>query len=193
MGILWRIAIKEEATDNLSTPFSGKFGDDLENEEAIHERMVEIAEIGVCLRGIHFHCGSGHHGSSGFGKAVKFARKCMEIGRIYGHEMGTLDIGGGFPSGELSQRTIEALRPTENDSLNYRVIAEPGRHFSGNGFYLLTRILGKRVKHGKPCFHLNDSLYHSFNCNLMDGVSFENSEDQFYSKVDDERESSGIF
>jgi hypothetical protein len=29
MGVLWRIAIKEEATDNLSTPFSGKFGDDL--------------------------------------------------------------------------------------------------------------------------------------------------------------------
>ena len=40
MGILWRIAIKEEATDNLATPFSGKFGDDLESEEAIHERMV---------------------------------------------------------------------------------------------------------------------------------------------------------
>lgn len=112
MGILWRVAIKEEATDNLATPFSGKFGDDLENEESIHERMAEIAEMGVSLKGIHFHCGSGHHGSSGFGKAVKFARKCMEIGRVYGHEMGTLDIGGGFPSGELSQKTIEALRPT---------------------------------------------------------------------------------
>lgn len=32
MDILWRIAIKEEATDNLATPFSGKFGDDLEND-----------------------------------------------------------------------------------------------------------------------------------------------------------------
>ncbi len=29
MDILWRIAIKEEASDNLATPFSGKFGDDL--------------------------------------------------------------------------------------------------------------------------------------------------------------------
>lgn len=29
MGILWRISIKEEASDNLATPFSGKFGDDL--------------------------------------------------------------------------------------------------------------------------------------------------------------------
>ncbi len=29
MNILWRISIKEEASDNLSTPFSGKFGDDI--------------------------------------------------------------------------------------------------------------------------------------------------------------------
>ena len=48
------------------------------------------------------------------------------------------------------------------------------------------------MKHGKPCYHLNESLYHSFNCNLMDGVSFENAEDQFYSKVH-EREPTGIF
>jgi len=32
IGILWRIAIKEEATDKLSTPFSGKFGDDLDSD-----------------------------------------------------------------------------------------------------------------------------------------------------------------
>lgn len=30
MRILWRIAIKEEASDKLSTTFSGKFGDDLD-------------------------------------------------------------------------------------------------------------------------------------------------------------------
>jgi diaminopimelate decarboxylase len=26
--------------------------------------------MGVSLKGIHFHCGSGQHGSSAFGKAV---------------------------------------------------------------------------------------------------------------------------
>ena len=107
--------------------------------------------------------------------------------------MSTLDIGGGFPSGELSQMTIDALTPTKNDPLNYRVIAEPGRHFSANSFYLLSRIIGKRTKNGKPCFHINESLYHSFNCNLMDGVSFENSNDQFYSRMDDQHEPSAIF
>jgi diaminopimelate decarboxylase len=98
--------------------------------------------------------------------------------------MSILDLGGGFPSGELSEKTLNALKVTEKDPLGYKVLAEPGRHFSANSFYLLTRVLGKRLKNGKTCYHLNESLYHSFNCNLMDGVSFENSLNQFYSKID---------
>ncbi len=155
MGILWRIAIKEEQADNLATVFSGKFGDDLESTEEIHCRMEELQKMGVSLKGIHFHCGSGQHGSSGFGKAVTLARKCLEIGRNYSHEMTTLDIGGGFPTAELSPSTIEALKPTRNDPLGYRVIAEPGRHLAGNSFYLLCRVLGKRQKQGRNCYHLN--------------------------------------
>lgn len=91
-----------------------------------------------------------------------------------------MDVGGGFPSGDLNSRTIDALKITENDPLGYRVIAEPGRHFCGNSFYLLTRVLGRRLKSGKLCYHLNESLYHSFNCNVMDGVSFEGNTNQFY-------------
>lgn len=73
------------------------------------------------------------------------------------------------------------------------MIAEPGRHISGNSFYLMTRVLGKRIKNGKNCYHLNESLYHSFNCNLMDGVSFENQNQQFYSRIGKDKEPSGIF
>jgi len=142
--------------------------------------MQEIANKGVILRGIHFHCGSGMHGSSTFGKAVLLARNCMKIGRLYGHQMDILDIGGGFPSGDLPEKTINALKITENDSLGYKVIAEPGRHFCANSFYLLTRVLGRRTKNGKPCYHLNESVYHMFNNVLMDDVCFEKDPEQFY-------------
>lgn len=37
--------------------------------------------------------------------------------------MSILDIGGGFPAGDLSKMTVEALKPTEHDPLNYKVIA----------------------------------------------------------------------
>jgi len=107
--------------------------------------------------------------------------------------MTLLDVGGGFPSGELNTKTIDALKPTQHDPLGYRTIAEPGRHFCGNSFYLLTRVLGKRLKNNKPCYHLNESLYHSFNCNVMDGVSFENSVDQFYSSINEHGRESDSF
>jgi diaminopimelate decarboxylase len=102
--------------------------------------------------------------------------------------MSIMDVGGGFPAGDLNDKTINALKVTKNDPLGYKVIAEPGRHFSSNSFYLLTRVLGKRLKGGRPCYHLNDSLYHSFNCNLMDGVSFENNKGQFYMGLDESKQ-----
>jgi hypothetical protein len=30
----------------------------------------------------------------------------MSIGKEYGHEMGILDVGGGFPAGDLNASTI---------------------------------------------------------------------------------------
>jgi len=77
MSILWRISIKEEASDNVS-PFSGKFGDDIDTEEKIHLRMREIERMGVNIKGIHFHCGSGMHGSSAFGRAVQLGASVFE-------------------------------------------------------------------------------------------------------------------
>jgi len=42
--------------------------------------MREIKQMGVKIKGIHFHCGSSIHGSSAFGKAVLLARECLKIG-----------------------------------------------------------------------------------------------------------------
>jgi len=74
--------------------------------------------------------------------------------------MEVLDLGGGYPAGEIDSNMLEALTLTKNDPLGYKVIAEPGRYFSSNSGYLCTRIIGKRVKNGKTCIHVNDSLYH---------------------------------
>jgi len=37
--------------------------------------------------------------------------------------MSLLDVGGGFPSGELNIKTIDALKATQYDPLGYRTIA----------------------------------------------------------------------
>ena len=188
MKVLWRISIKEDESEKLSTVFSNKFGDDIKNLQEIKQKFQQIKEMGIVLHGIHFHCGSGQHGSSSFRKAVDMARACIKIGRQYGHKMEILDLGGGFPAGELDEKIISALQVTQKDPLGYQVMAEPGRHFSSNSCYLATRVLGKRVKNNKMCYHINDGVYHSFNCVLMDGVSFENQNDQFYQRWSTDKE-----
>jgi len=55
---------------------------------------------------VHFHCGSGKNGSKSFEKAINLAKECIKIGRSYGHSMEIMDLGGGFPSGELSEEQV---------------------------------------------------------------------------------------
>lgn len=102
MRMLWRISIKEDPSAGITTCFSNKFGDHISSTAEAHDRFRTLADLGHYMDGIHFHCGSGHNGSNGFRKAVEMARACISIGREYGHPMTTLDIGGGFPSGGLT-------------------------------------------------------------------------------------------
>lgn len=37
--------------------------------------------------------------------------------------MSILDVGGGFPAGNLNKKTIDALKVTRNDPLGYKVVA----------------------------------------------------------------------
>jgi len=93
-----------------------------------------------------------------------------------------LDVGGGFPSGDLSPNIIQALSVTRDDPLGYRVIAEPGRHLSAHSFYLLTRVIGSNVKGGCTGYFLNESMYHSFMDNVLFGQTVHNT-NQFYGRV----------
>jgi len=82
MKVLWRIAIKEDnAAKKLATIFSNKFGDDVASLSGVKERFQQIRNMGIKLGGIHFHCGSGQHGSNDFKKAINTAKACIEIGR----------------------------------------------------------------------------------------------------------------
>jgi diaminopimelate decarboxylase len=120
----------------------------LQDLSAATKRFRQIfRELGINLLGIHFHCGSGMNGADSFERAIKLAEQLIEIARGEGHEMKILDLGGGFPAGELKEGPLlQALRLTENNTLNYTVFAEPGRHVCAEAFHLVTRVLGKRIK-----------------------------------------------
>lgn len=78
----------------------------------------------------------------------------MEIGKKHGHKMEVLDLGGGYPATSLSESQKQILALTKDK--NFTVIAEPGRHFSQESCHLAARVIGKRTKNGKVCYHIND-------------------------------------
>lgn len=76
------------------------------------------------------------HGCLGFGKAIKIAKKIHPNWSI-GWQSNTHPwCSWWFPVGNLPQSKINSLKPTFNDPLNYRVIAELGIHI-----YILTMLL----------------------------------------------------
>jgi diaminopimelate decarboxylase len=80
----------------------------------------------------------------------------MKVGKECGHRMKLLDLGGGFPAANLSDAQVEVLNSTRDQG--YRVVAEPGRHFSQETCWLAVRIIGKREKMAKICYHVNDGF-----------------------------------
>ena len=140
MRILWRISIKEDVVEGISCLFSGKFGDEINTAEEARKRFAEIQALGVNLLGLDFHCGSGHQGieSEAYNRAITLANTCMLEAKKFGHDMTILDIGGGFPSGDISEQTVKylsRLREYSNDKMfGYKSLAEPGRHFCSQMF-----------------------------------------------------------
>lgn len=129
--------------------------------------------MGVNLKGIHFHSGSGMHGSTAFGRGVELARKCITIGRRCGHELSILDVGGGFPAGKIKNHVLNPLNEISScKDMKLRVIAEPGRYLCSKSFYLLVRVIGQKFKNGLHCYFLNDSIYHNFRLTEADSFYF---------------------
>ncbi|CAD8137590.1 unnamed protein product [Paramecium pentaurelia] len=72
--------------------------------------LSKFKKMKIQLHGIHFHCGCAVQGSSSFGKGIDLAQYFMRIGRLYGHKMELLDLGGGFPTGSIHGYAIKALK-----------------------------------------------------------------------------------
>lgn len=73
--------------------------------------------------------------------------------------MKIMDLGGGWSAGEMTEEKAKTLQQAHGDLLDYKVIAEPGRHLSENMFHLLIRVIAKHVKKTQIGYYVNDSMY----------------------------------
>ncbi|OJJ02381.1 hypothetical protein ASPVEDRAFT_53078 [Aspergillus versicolor CBS 583.65] len=152
---------------------SMKFGASLD----VARQLLELAhELELKVVGVSFHVGSGAEDPKAFLKAVQDARLVFDQAAEIGHELHTLDVGGGF-TGETFEKfagvlgeALEAYFPP-----HVRIIAEPGRYYVGTAFTLAANVIARRdvrdpEEASKDAYmiYLNDGVYGNFSNIIFD-------------------------
>jgi len=155
---------------------SSKFGCD--TAEAV-DLILEAFRIGLVVEGISFHVGSQCTNFENFVQALNMAAAVMQEARSRGHEIKILDIGGGFPVPyDRHVKPFGALAKKINAEISrlfakdIEILAEPGRFLVATAAAAVARIIGKAVRDGKPCYYIDDSVYHTFSGIIFDHCSY---------------------
>jgi ornithine decarboxylase len=128
--------------------------------------------------GVSFHVGSGCEDPNVYFSALQDCKKVYDMGKEFGFELNTIDIGGGFP-GDNDETFITMANVINRgineiyNGLNIQFIAEPGRYFVTSAYTLVTSVINKKVlKEEKETKHiiyyLSESVYGSFNNTVFD-------------------------
>jgi ornithine decarboxylase len=128
---------------------------------------------GLNVAGVSFHVGSGANNLAVYRGAIEAARAAFDAAAALGMPpMRVLDIGGGFVSGptfdEAAAVINDALAQHFGDLPCVEVIGEPGRYFAETAFTLAARVIGKRTRGEVREYWIDDGLYGSLNCIIMD-------------------------
>ncbi|KAI9930976.1 Ornithine decarboxylase [Aspergillus wentii] len=152
---------------------SMKFGASMD----VARPLLELAyQLELKVVGVSFHVGSGAEDPRAFLKAVQDARLVFDQATEVGHELHTLDVGGGF-----SQDTFEKFAGILGEALdtyfppNIRIIAEPGRYYVANAFTLAANVIARRdvpdiedPSNDSYMLYLNDGVYGNFSNIIFD-------------------------
>ena len=146
--------------------------------EAVAELLALAADLRIKIAGLSFHVGSQAADSSMHVQAVNVCRDLLRDAAHGGHDLGILDIGGGFPV-DYAERSmpIEAYCAPINRALSalpdgLRVIAEPGRFIAAHGAIAVSSVMGRALRGGRWWYYLDDGLYGSYSGQMYDHATY---------------------
>ena len=172
-GVVLRLRV-----DNTGSQceLSSKFG--CATGEAVDLIKAAFA-MGLVVEGLSFHVGSQCTNFQNFVQALNAAAAVMRESKARGHEIKILDIGGGFPAPYNKHvrpfRDLARVINAEIDRLfapDIQILAEPGRFLVATAATSVARIIGKAVRDGKPCYYIDDSVYHTFSGIIFDHCQY---------------------
>ena len=142
--------------------------------------LIEAAfKLGLVVEGLSFHVGSQCTNFQNFVQALNAAAAVMRESKARGHELKILDIGGGFPAPYNKHvRPFRDLARVINAEIgrlfapNIQILAEPGRFLVATAATAVARIIGKAVRDGKPCYYIDDSVYHTYSGIIFDHCQY---------------------
>ena len=172
-GVVLRLRVPNTGS---MVELSSKFGCD--PGEAVD--LIQAAfKLGLVVEGLSFHVGSQCTNFQNFVQALNLSAAVMEEAKSRGHDIKILDIGGGFPAeynkhvkpfSELARQInaeIDRLFPRD-----IQILAEPGRFLVATAATSVARIIGKAIRDGKPCYYIDDSVYHTFSGIIFDHCQY---------------------
>ncbi len=156
---------------------SSKFGCD-PGEAA--ELISEAFRIGLVVEGISFHVGSQCTNFDNFVQAINISAAVIAEAATRGHTIKILDIGGGFPVPyDWSVRPFSELAAKINAEIDrlfppdMQILAEPGRFLVATAATAIATVIGKAVRDGKPCYYIDDSVYHTYSGIIFDHCQYQ--------------------
>jgi ornithine decarboxylase len=169
-GLVLRIRVPNTGS---MVELSSKFGAD-PGEAA--DLIVEAFNMGLNVEGLSFHVGSQCTNFENYVQALQLSANIIhEAETRSGHRILILDIGGGFPVKYNNQvksfKTLAKRLNTEFKRLfpaDMQIIAEPGRFMVANACTLVSKVVGKAVRDGRPCYYINDGVYHTYSGQVFD-------------------------
>jgi ornithine decarboxylase len=155
---------------------SSKFGCDPGEAVELIERAFHAK---LTVEAVSFHVGSQCTNFDNFVQALNMAAAVINEARSRGREIKILDIGGGFPAAyNRHVPSFTALARRINAELkrlfppDMEILAEPGRYMVASAATLVASVIGKAVRDGKPCYYIDDGVYHTFSGMIFDHCQY---------------------
>ncbi|MBI2949019.1 MAG: type III PLP-dependent enzyme [Verrucomicrobia bacterium] len=172
-GVVLRLRVPNTGS---MVELSSKFGCD--PGEAVD--LIQAAfGMGLVVEGVSFHVGSQCTNFENFVQALNMSAAVLKEAKSRGHEIKILDIGGGFPAHYNQHvKPFSALARKINAEIDrlfpkdMQILAEPGRFLVATAATSIARIIGKAVRDGKPCYFIDDSVYHTFSGIIFDHCQY---------------------
>ncbi len=173
-GLMLRIRVPNaDAVVELSSKFGAAC------EEAI--TLIEAAfDAGLGVEGLSFHVGSQCNNPESYVRALNMVAPIFQQAWDRGYSLvKILDIGGGFPAPyDNNVRPFRDLAECVNAELNrlfpaeMEILAEPGRFLVATAGTAVAKVIGKTVRDGRPCYYINDGVYHTFSGVIFDHIQY---------------------